>query len=481
MLAISAVLGVLVLVPVIRPISESLLARPVGTRLLSLARFAAATAPTHAADWDSWARQLPVMLPEVRAAILPMEPGTPEFVAACRQLGLDPSRAAQAFAEGELLTRIGLSRGQSLPGTPRAAIWEAMAVVQDLAGRRGLLVLVERPEARAPTASSWGLATLFGLLVLFIALLGGFLAGYFLLVRPVAAAATIARRSVRSDHPAHPADLAVIRASLDAAVRTERELATTVERQGIRIRQIQSDLKGAQAGLIRAEKLASVGQLAAGIAHEIGNPIGVILGMSEILKDGEDAEQTRAFAAQIHAATLRVHGTLKDLLAFARPVREEGALADVAVVVDQTLKLLQPHRSFGQVRVATRIDASPLTAEIRPSQLQQVLVNLLLNAADATKGKGNLEVSARRADRFVEIRVTDDGPGIAAEEQERIFDPFYSTKPPGEGTGLGLSICAQLVEVYGGEITVESTPGKGATFLLRLWSAGPEAFDPPAG
>jgi len=468
-LAFSALLGILVLIPMMRTLSGSLLSRPAGGRLLAIARFAAATAPEDARDWERWARQFPAMLPDARAIVIPIEPGSVEFVRACRAAGIEPVHGSQAFHEGELLTHVRVAPER--PGKPHGALWEAITLIQDATGHRGLLVLVERDEALVKSASSWGLVALYALLALALALLGGFIAGYFLLVRPVASAALVARRSIRPDHPAAPSDLAVIRTTLRESERNQRELATTVERQSFRIRRMQSDLKGAQAGLIRAEKLASVGQLAAGIAHEIGNPIGVILGLSETLKEGADAGQSSAFAAQIHAATLRVHGTLKDLLAFARPVREEGAISDVEAVIDQTLGLLKPHRVFSGIAVRVRVDDTPLVAEIRPSQLQQVLVNLLLNAADATGGKGHVDIRVRRADRFVEIRVVDDGPGIPPEDQERIFDPFFSTKPPGEGTGLGLAICAQLVEVYGGEITVDSTPGEGATFTLRLWQA----------
>lgn len=469
-LAVSAFLGVLVLIPVMRTVSNSLLSRPVGDRLLSVARVAAATAPTDAADWDAWARRLPAMLPDTRAAVIPIEPGSPEFIQACRALATDPGRAAQAFRDGEMLTAV-VGGGGVLPGAPQSVQWEALAVLQDAGGKRGLLVLVERTEAQARTASSWALVAMYGLLVLTLALLGGFLTGYYLLVRPLMSTAMLARRAVRPDHVAYPSDLATIRAVVEDRARAHRELVRTSERQAFQIQQMRSDLKGAQAGLLRAEKLASVGQLAAGIAHEVGNPIGVILGMSEILKDGADPEQTRAFAAQIHAATLRVHGTLKDLLSFARPVREEGAVADVADVIAQTVNLLKPHRAFSDVAAEVRVDDAPLTAEIRPSQLQQILVNLLLNAADAMGGKGRVEVRATRADRFIEIRVTDDGPGIPPGDLERIFDPFYSTKPQGEGTGLGLAICAQLVDVYGGEITVANVPGRGASFRLRLWAA----------
>jgi len=122
--------------------------------------------------------------------------------------------------------------------------------------------------------------------------------------------------------------------------------------------------------------------------------------------------------------------------------------------------------------VDLHVDEGQVLAEIKPSQLQQILVNLLLNAADAMKGRGRVTVRAAREDRMVSLSVRDEGPGIPDDDRERIFDPFFSTKPPGEGTGLGLPICAQIVEVYGGDIRVESAPGEGACFTLRLWAPG---------
>jgi len=215
-----------------------------------------------------------------------------------------------------------------------------------------------------------------------------------------------------------------------------------------------------------------VGQLAAGIAHEIGNPMGIALGMSEILKDGlPSAADERRFAGEIHGAILRVHGILRDLLNFARPAMEEGANADVRAALDAKVKLVRPHKTFGGITLDVQCDDVPLVAEIRPSQLQQILLNLLMNAADAMNGTGGIQVRAHVAGRWVLVDVKDGGPGIPDDVLPKIFDPFFSTKPPGEGTGLGLAICAQIAEVYGGDITVDGGLGRGATFTVRLWRA----------
>ncbi|HQC43957.1 MAG: sensor histidine kinase [Myxococcota bacterium] len=462
-LTVSALLGALVLVSVMRPIYESLLPRQAANRLLSLARLASVTAPDDAGQWDEWARQLPAVVPELHAFILSCEPGEERFFEQCNALDLNSDHAAQAFSDGELLARTTV-----VEGGDKSLGWQALSVLQDKTGKRGLLILTEREQARSFTRFSWGLASLYGVLVLIIAWLGGFLAGYFLVIRPVASAA---RNALKSDSAmAQASDLDIIQTVLKSSMGVEKELSNKLMRQEIRIREMQSDLKGAQAGLLRAEKLASVGQLAAGIAHEIGNPIGIILGLSEILKDGCEPEEAKVYANQIHAATLRVHGTLRDLLSFARPAKEEGAVADVKEVVEQTLSLLASNRLFNHLNISKSYDSKLHLAEIKPSQLQQVLVNLLLNAAHATDGKGSIEIELKNSDQLVEIRISDDGPGIEEKDLDRIFDPFYSTKPQGEGTGLGLSICAQIVEVYGGDIKVESSPGNGAVFTIKLWS-----------
>ncbi|HOC99832.1 MAG TPA: ATP-binding protein, partial [Myxococcota bacterium] len=260
--------------------------------------------------------------------------------------------------------------------------------------------------------------------------------------------------------------------ALSSAARIHVEDRRQMERQDWEISRMRNDLKGAQTTLIRAEKLASVGQLAAGVAHEIGNPVGIILGMSDVLRQGGSSpEEVQRFSDEIHKATMRVDQTIRELLTFARPVRDEGARADVRQVVESTVKLVQTHKSFRNVMVCIDIGEECPVAEIRPSQLQQVLLNLFLNAAAAMNGEGRIEVSCRCEDRRLSIAVRDFGPGIPEKDLQRIFDPFFTTKPPGEGTGLGLAMSSQIVEIYGGEIEAESRIGEGAVFTVKLWMA----------
>jgi len=380
--------------------------------------------------------------------------------------------AVGAFLQGEELARVKvpLPEGMAEPGAWPPA-WQALVRLDGPTGERALLALVELPTNRPPTPV-WQLLLLYLSLVSILAMFGGLLAGHFLVVRPVTRAAAAARKAAPMDAAPTGGDLSQLPGQIEAITRQAREDRLRAERVQGELDRIRSDLKGAQSRLIRAEKLASVGQLAAGIAHEIGNPMGIALGMSEILKDGlSSPEEEKRFAGEIHGAILRVHGILRDLLTFARPAKEEGAEADVKAAIDATLKLLRPHKGFVDVAVETRCDEGPMAAEIRPSQLQQVLLNLLINAADAMQGKGRILVRARASERWILIDVSDEGPGIPDEILPRIFDPFFSTKPPGEGTGLGLGICAQIVGVYGGEITVDGGPGRGATFTVRLWRA----------
>lgn len=266
------------------------------------------------------------------------------------------------------------------------------------------------------------------------------------------------------------ADLPGLRDEIETLSKRLRDVHLRSERQSAELDRIRSDLKGAQATLLRAEKLASVGQLAAGVAHEIGNPLGVILGLSSLMKASPCTDdEVRRFAGEIEAATQRAHGIIRDLLSFARPSRVEGAESDVEQVLRATLQLLKPQKRFRDVIVDFRTVEGPLSAEIRGSQLQQVVLNLLLNAADAMGGRGTIAIRAWKDERSVYLEVEDGGPGIPPEILPRVFDPFFTTKPPGEGTGLGLAMSAQIIGVYGGELRVSSPPGKGACFTIRLW------------
>jgi len=233
-------------------------------------------------------------------------------------------------------------------------------------------------------------------------------------------------------------------------------------------------LATARASLVRSEKLATVGRLAAGVAHEVGNPLGAIAGYAELARArlGPEADPSiRDSLDRIAAAADRIDRIVRDLLDFARPARLEVRAVSVAGVVDAALRLATVQPRFKGVEVAVDIpgDLPPVLAEER--HLSQVLLNLLLNAGDAMEGQGRVRVVGRRAGDRVEVVVSDSGPGIAPDDLPRIFDPFFTTKEPGQGSGLGLAICHSIVESLGGTIDVASPPGGGAAFVLRLRTA----------
>jgi two-component system, NtrC family, sensor kinase len=233
-------------------------------------------------------------------------------------------------------------------------------------------------------------------------------------------------------------------------------------------------LAEARASLIRSEKLATVGRLAAGIAHEVGNPLGAVAGYAELargrLPPGADP-QVREALERIAAAADRIDRIVRDLLDFARPSPLEVRPLAVEGAVEAAVRLASVQGRFREVQVVRDLpaDLPPVLGDER--HLSQVVLNLLLNAGDATQGRGRVEVRARRQGDHVHLSVSDDGPGIAPDDLPRVFDPFFSTKEPGQGSGLGLAICHSIVESMGGSIDAASPPGGGATFVVRLRAA----------
>ena len=238
-------------------------------------------------------------------------------------------------------------------------------------------------------------------------------------------------------------------------------------------------LTQAQAQLVRSERMASVGRLAAGVAHEIGNPIAALIGMQELLLEGDvPATELGDFLRRMRKETERIHTVVRDLLDFARP--EERAAetvgradpADVAAVACDVVSLVRPQRFFRSVRVETEIDAAPLVV-LSAARLTQVLLNLVLNAAAAIESSGRqtgrITIRARaQTPDTVRIEVEDDGPGIDPAVRDRLFEPFVTTKAVGEGTGLGLAVCRGLVESAGGEIAVDPSYVGGSRFVVVL-------------
>jgi len=244
-------------------------------------------------------------------------------------------------------------------------------------------------------------------------------------------------------------------------------------------------LTDAQARLVRSERMASVGRLAAGVAHEIGNPIAAISGMEDLLLDGGlSDEEERDFLARMKRETDRIHGILRNLLDFARPdlhapessriVRaaaagDEGAgEAVVADVVREVVALVRPQKDFKGVEI--RVDvAEGLSAAIDGDKLTQVLLNVLLNAGAAMRPRGGeVRVAAEAAGDDVRVAIEDTGPGLSASIADDVFEPFVTTKPVGEGSGLGLAVCRGIVEAAAGTIAFDRTYTKGARAVITL-------------
>jgi len=242
------------------------------------------------------------------------------------------------------------------------------------------------------------------------------------------------------------------------------------------------EIRKAQKEIILAEKLASVGRLAAGIAHEIGNPIGIVLGYLSLLKGGAvSREEQDDYIIRAEAEISRIKSIIRKLLDFSRPMDEVSEDVAVHDIIRETTDILKVQPLMNHIRIDLKLDAECDTVHADPNQLRQVFVNLMMNAADAISsiecpegGKitiktGNIEVpGVVTSKNMLMIEVVDNGPGISAEHLENIFDPFFTTKEPGKGTGLGLTVCFMIVEQAGGKISAESDGGHGTTFTVSL-------------
>jgi signal transduction histidine kinase len=244
-----------------------------------------------------------------------------------------------------------------------------------------------------------------------------------------------------------------------------------------RLRELETrtrELRAAQDSLVRSEKLASVGRLAAGVAHEIGNPIAAILGLLDIVRTSElEPAERDDLLQRIHAETERIHRTIRTLLDFARQGDDREPVdsrCDLSEVVDRAVHLVAPQKDLRRITIERRIPEGLPRVKGSADALAQVVLNLLLNAADAIAGEGTITISVEQdpASGVLALSVTDTGPGIAPEVLGRIFEPFVTTKPPGRGTGLGLAVCWTIVQRFGGTIHAENAPGGGARFVVKL-------------
>jgi two-component system NtrC family sensor kinase len=318
------------------------------------------------------------------------------------------------------------------------------------------------------------------------------------------------------DYLIKPIDLGVLELSVERALERRkllndaRRYKQDLERRNSELARRKTELERLQAQIVHSEKMASLGQLAAGVAHELNNPAGFIYGNMDFLGEAvesierlltlyDSANLSEATRAQIAALkeeidyenTLsdlrsmimdcregaeRIKSVVQNLRTFSRLDEAEFKQVDLHEGIDSTVRLLSRYYSGGRIRLVREYGELPVV-DCYAGQLNQVWMNLLANAAQAVEQAGGGEVTIKT---YVEretamVAISDTGIGIAAEHLRKIFDPFFTTKPVGEGTGLGLSVTYSIVERHGGFIRVRSRPGQGTTFVVGLPTAGKAA------
>lgn len=346
--------------------------------------------------------------------------------------------------------------------------------------------------AAVPRGASWQLRVaplgVFGVVLLADIVIFGALGIYLVRRRVVQPLSRLARTAgeiaagrwearAETGGTAEVADLADSFNEMTAALETRTsELEKAVKELGER----NVDLSRARAGLDRAERLAAVGRLAAGVAHEIGNPIGAILALVDLASRDPGLGPGKAHLERAGREGLRVRDILRQLLDFSRPPQPRCVPTDLEACAEEARALVEAQPDYTDLELSLAIEPDVAHALADPTTVLQILVNLLLNAGDAvlqarTSGAqaGRVEIRLRSGAEGVECWVSDDGTGIPVEAQDRVFDPFFTTKPSGQGTGLGLANAARLAEELGGLLScVTPAPGWRTTFRLRLPLSG---------
>lgn len=310
-----------------------------------------------------------------------------------------------------------------------------------------------------------------------------------------------------SDYLIKPCELDVLMIAVERALDrrrlqcTARKYKADIEKQNKELALRAAELQRLHAQIIHSEKMASLGQLAAGIAHELNNPAGFIYGNMDMLKDklvglqelllaydqidlppnelsligplkirigyDELVEDLNSIAADCLEGAERIRDVVQNLRLFTRLDEADLKQVDLHEGIDSTIRLLNQYYSSGHVMIRRNYARLPLVS-CYAAQLNQVWMNLLANAAQAVAGNGEVCITTSLEKNWAVIAISDSGCGISPEARARIFDPFFTTKPVGEGTGLGLSISYGIIERHKGTIGVDSTPGVGTTFTIRI-------------
>jgi two-component system, NtrC family, sensor kinase len=274
-----------------------------------------------------------------------------------------------------------------------------------------------------------------------------------------------------------------LKQSIDENDQFTQSLETKVEQRT-------AQLKAAHQKLLQSDRLASLGQLSASVAHEINNPLSGVLNLSMLMQrilkdDGIPAtriEEFRRYLSQVVSETSRVGHIVSDLLAFSRRSKPLSGYADLNRIVHATLSLVSHKLKLMNVEIDLQLENDLPKFRGDASQMQQVVINLVMNGAEATLSKGHGKVAITTASNkkgnTIVLEVKDSGDGIAQENVSKIFDPFFTTKGEGKGVGLGLAVVYGIVEAHRGEIEVQSSPGEGTTFTVTLPLLSEEETEP---
>lgn len=393
----------------------------------------------------------------------------------------DGTRAISTRASGEVARAV-LGQGQSWRG--RAFVvneWHISAYepIRDPTGRTiGMLYvgILERPY----TDSMWRHSLILGGISLLGVLLVGFVAISVAqrISRPMRAMAEAAQKVAEGDYSAKVAvvgsdEIAYLgerfnrmTSELARAQGELREWGETLERK---VEQRTAEIRAIQSQMLQAEKLAAIGKLAAGVAHEINNPLtGVLTNASLLLQDAPEGDPTRADLQTIVDETMRCRKIVKGLLEFSRQAKPHTQPIELNQVVEDVLGLVKNQASFRNIALETALDRELPAVMADRDQLRQVVLNIVLNAGEAMTGGGRLRIASAfdRETAMARIEAKDTGCGIPEQIQARMFEPFYTTKKT--GTGLGLAIAYGIVEEHKGRLRVDSAPGRGTTMIIEL-------------
>lgn len=269
----------------------------------------------------------------------------------------------------------------------------------------------------------------------------------------------------------------IMRERLAAAIAEINQFAQSLE---IKVEERTEQLKIAHQKLFQSDRLASLGQLSASVAHEINNPLSGVLNLSmlmqRIIANGgippERLPEFRKYLAQVVNETARVGRIVSDLLAFSRRSKPQSAPADLNAIIKTTLSLLSHKLKLSNVETVLMLEENLPAIRCDSSQMQQVVINLVMNAAEATQNRDRglvcINTRFKKESGEVVLEIKDNGEGIPPENLSKIFDPFFTTKGEGKGVGLGLSVVYGIVEAHGGDIEVKSKVGEGTTFIVTL-------------